>query len=149
MTPELQRKYDGMRGASHIYHNSGVTLQSISPLISAALKNQASPFDLNANLISVILLYAISSEVGIKALLAKEGKLDVHSHDLKSLFEKLDEPLQIEIKNKVENDDFDNELEKIKKSFVDWRYFYEGGNMNINLSFLRKFSEVINGFILA
>lgn len=148
MTPEEVKQYDERRGAAHIYHTSGVLLQSATTILSPALLKKGAPTDIRTSLISVILLYAISAEVALKAMLIKEGQGCPNSHDLKVMFDSLSEATKEEIKNKVIFRDFDAELENIRKSFVDWRYFYEGGSKSINIDFLRKFSEVVNDLTL-
>ena len=144
MTQEEVHEFDGMRGAAHLYHTSAVFLQDVSPIIQNLAKGSM-PVDLNANIITAIVVYALSAEVAIKAILKSEGTPIPRQHDLKTLFESISETNREVIKQKLEGDypEFDTLLENNKKSFVDWRYFYEGVQ-SADLSFLRNFSHELN-----
>lgn len=141
MTPEETREFDAMRGAAHLYHTSAVFLQDISPIIQGLSKVEL-PVNLNANIITSIVVYALSAEIAIKAILKNEGTAVPRQHDLKILFESMSETNRNVIKQKLEvkYPEFDTLLENNKKTFVEWRYFYESAQ-SANVSFLRDFSS--------
>lgn len=143
MTPEEIKEYDAARGAANLYHTSAVFLQDLSPIIQRLAGKI--PVNLNANLITAHVIYALSAEIGLKALLMKEGKTVPRQHDLKSLFLSLDQPLQEEIiqASVAPGEDFSTLLEANKRSFIEWRYFYEGGPKTADISFLRNLSHAI------
>lgn len=141
MTPEETREFDVMRGAAHLYHTSAVFLQDISPIIQGLSKVKL-PVNLNANIITSIVVYALSAEIAIKAILKNEGTAVPRQHDLKTLFESMSETNRNVIKQKLEGKypEFDSLLENNKKTFVEWRYFYESAQ-SADVSFLRNFSS--------
>lgn len=145
MTQEQIKEYDEMRGAGKLYQTSAVFLQDMSRSIMEISKGKM-PVDLNSNIITAVMLYALSAEVALKALIKREGKQIPRQHDLKSLFETLDLTTQTTIKDLLiaRYPEFDDLLENNKKCFVDWRYFYEGGGKTADISFLREFSRMVN-----
>ena len=144
MTPEETREFDEMRGAAHLYHTSAVFLQDISPIIQDLSKGKL-PVNLNANIITSIVVFALSAEVAIKAILKNEGTVVPRQHDLKTLFESMSETNRNVIKQNLERKypEFDSLLENNKKTFVEWRYFYERAQ-SADVSFLRDLSHELN-----
>lgn len=97
-------------------------------------------------LISSIVLYSLSIEIGIKAILNIEGIIGVKGHNLKVLFEQLSPATKEEIKNHLSEDRFkvyfDTYLEDNKDDFMSWRYNYEKANA-ASSDFLADFSRAI------
>lgn len=100
-----------------------------------------------------IVLGALACEVGLKTLLRIEGKTDERKHELKILYQKLDESHKSEISQKLlvsmkEKDDnyneknLDEDLDEVNKAFIDWRYFYEK-SQSISIDFLNEFYKSI------
>lgn len=145
MTQEEQQQYDLMRAAAHSYHSASVLLQDGINILAKTVLNQG--YDIRSSLISSALLYALSSEISLKSLAIREGIMIARQHDLKSLFDLLPEEVRSRIKGNTvgcNDGNFETLLEANKNTFVDWRYFYEQGNLTLNLDFVRKFSLAVN-----
>lgn len=97
-------------------------------------------------LTSAILLYSLSIEIGLKAVIRLEGQVPKKSHNLKTLFEKLSETNKNEILYKLSEDRFkvyfSKYLKDNKTTFEDWRYFYEKANC-ANSDFLKALADAI------
>ena len=97
-------------------------------------------------LISSIVLYSLSIEIGIKAILNIEGNTGVKGHNLKDLFEQLSPATKEEIKSHLSEDrfkvHFDSYLEENKDDFMSWRYNYENANA-ASSDFLADFASAI------
>ena len=104
-------------------------------------------------MIPSIVLGALACEVGLKTLLRIEGKTDERKHELKVLYQKLDECHKSEISQKLlvsmkeidENyneENLDEDLDEVNKAFVDWRYFYEK-SQHTSIAFLNEFYKSI------
>lgn len=80
------------------------------------------PIDLNANIITSIVVYALSSEAAIKAILKNESTSIPRQHDLGTIFESMSQTNRNVIKGKLEAKyhEFDSLLENYKKAFVEW-----------------------------
>ena len=87
---------------------------------------------------SAIILWAISTEVALKALYAQEsGKEHSHSHKLVSLFEKLEPGTRSSLETRFQairdqrplykgrSNSLEDVLIEHNRDFVDWRYVYE------------------------
>lgn len=144
MTPEEIQDFDGMRGAAHTYHSSAVFLQDVSLNIQKIIGGNSTA-NFNANIITSLVIYALSAEIAIKAILKAEGTAVPRQHDLKTLFEAISETNRDTIRHRLVGryPEFDTLLENNKKTFVEWRYFYEGAQ-RADLSFLRDFSHELN-----
>ena len=96
--------------------------------------------------ISSIVLYSLSIEIGIKAILNIEGNAGVKGHNLKDLFEQLSLATKEKIKNHLSEDRFkvylDTYLEDNKDDFMSWRYNYEQANA-ASSDFLADFARAI------
>lgn len=148
MTTNEIQLHNNMREATHNYHTPGVFLQDTSMILSRILLSKGSPIDIRTNLISVVLLFALNSEVALKALILREGNGTPRTHNLKDMFDSLNDETKEDIKKQVAIGNFEVEFEAVQKSFVDWRYFYEGGGKSINMDFLRQFSETVSNLLL-
>lgn len=144
MTTAQYTEFSEMCGASNSYHSAAVFLQDMSPIVTKLAKGKL-PVDFNSNLISAHILYALSAEIGMKAIMFYEGKPLKRYHNLLEIFNDLEEEHKSQIKGGCEayKDTFDELLENDKNSFVEWRYFYEGGSKTANISFLRQFSHSV------
>ena len=87
---------------------------------------------------STIILWAISTEVALKALYAQEsGKDPSHAHKLVSLFEELEPSTRLSLEKRFQairderplyrgrSNCLEDVLTEHNKDFVDWRYVYE------------------------
>ena len=99
-----------------------------------------------AYLCSAIVLYAFSSELGLKALLSLDGKKGVKGHNLKSLFGRLSPQMKEMIIESLPEDrfkvHFNTYLEENQNDFEEWRYYYEKTNI-ASSDFLKALSETI------
>jgi HEPN domain-containing protein len=142
MTAEQQKEFDSMCGAANVFNNSSVLLEDLifKNLAPVVLKQHDK--DLRGSIISSVVLYALSCEISIKALLLKTDTPFPRSHDLKSLFDNLPVANQDSIKGGMVDfaEDFNILLERNKKAFIEWRYFYEGNHKEVDITFLRKLS---------
>lgn len=99
---------------------------------------------------------SLACELFLKSLITnKTGNRPPNTHDLRILFELLDDDLRSEIKAQVafnisrEDFDFDESLDKSNKAFENWRYLYEnpvGKEARIDL--LKEISKVIERKLL-
>lgn len=97
-------------------------------------------------LISSIVLYSLSIEIGIKAILNIEGKAGVTGHDLKDLFDQITPNTKDKIKDNLSKEQFkikfDSYLDENKDDFMSWRYNYEKVNA-ASSDFLADFARAI------
>lgn len=97
-------------------------------------------------LTSSIVLYALSIEIGLKALIRLEGNTPNKNHNIKQLYGKLSEVLKDKIKDELPEDRFKEDiglyLERNKNDFIDWRYYYEKSTA-ASSDFLAAFSNAI------
>ncbi len=142
MTVEQQKEFDSMCGAANVFNNSSVLLEDLIFKYLAPVLLKQHDKDLRGSIISSVVLYALSCEISLKALLLKTNAQIPHSHDLKSLFENLPVVNQESIKSKMVDfaENFNILLERNKKAFIEWRYFYEGNHKEVDITFLRKLS---------
>lgn len=147
MTEEQRKEFDSMRGAVHVFNNSAVLLQDvIVGMLAPAILDKGK--ELRGSIIASIILYAFSSELGLKALFLKAGMPIPRKHDLKGLFDSLPNDMQKNIKVQIDQegfeDDFETLIDKNKDAFIKWRYYYEGGDKKADITFLRKLSLAID-----
>ena len=97
-------------------------------------------------LISSIVLYSLSIEIGIKAILNIEGEAGVTGHDLKDLFDQITPNTKDKIKDNLSKEQFkikfDSYLDENKDDFMSWRYNYEKVNA-ASSDFLADFARAI------
>lgn len=148
MTEETKKVFDSMRGAAHVFNDSAVLLESIVVKWLAPIVLRENGHDFRSSIIASVILYAFSSELGLKSLLLKAGIAIPRKHDLRSLFDSLPNDMQENIKTQIDQegfeDDFDVLIDRNKDAFIEWRYYYEGGDKKVDVTFLRKFSLAID-----
>ncbi len=99
-------------------------------------------------LITAVVNLALSIELFIKSYIG-----DVYKHDLKELFEQLDNSIQQAIieamimlynqrNMKFNEDSFWEYLERNKNAFINWRYYYQNGK-NVDITFLNDFATIL------
>lgn len=95
---------------------------------------------------SSIVLFALSIEIGLKALLQLEGKKIRRIHNLKKLYDCLSPDTKNLIDKNLREERFKvnliEYLERNGDSFETWRYIYENGGA-ASTDFLEAFSEAI------
>lgn len=99
-----------------------------------------------SSLISSIVIYALSIEVGLKSIIKLENKKYGNEHDLKKLFNKLSKDSRDKIVEELSDRfkvSFDSYLEENKNAFIEWRYSYEKQSVRASSDFLKAFSEAI------
>lgn len=102
--------------------------------------------------------YAFSCELYLKAIMMQRSPTNEFfcSHDLKNLFEYLDEKDQDAIREEYERNaidedgkrklwerPFDQTLEEMRKVFIDWRYAFSKDGLRINVSRLISLARAI------
>ena len=91
-------------------------------LDSIQLKEDDESQNRSSVLISSIVLYSLSIEIGIKSILNIEGNAGVKGHNLKDLFEQLSPATKEKIKNHLSEDRFkiyfDTYIEDNKDDFM-------------------------------
>lgn len=106
------------------FSNDGVTLPLGEPAITCA---------------------AFSAELGLKAILSKDGKI-IKGHNLKTLLNELtiDDKVKIISLTSVDFPDFDVQLQNVSNAFIDWRYIHEKKHeKTLNIKFLGDFAKSI------
>lgn len=117
-----------------IYYEANAFLQAANMLYSEENKLYGW---FNPVLYPTIVNISFSCELFFKCLLAKDNKIK-RTHNLKGLFDKLDDEKRKRIKELVNEDKFDEILEEQSNYFEKFRYIYENGKeiSSVNLSFL-------------
>ena len=121
-----------MEGGMEIFAKASDYLGNLG---EKAGRNEGPNEDL-AMLIPSVILKALACEVGLKTLLKIEGKDAEKAHNLKTLFEKVENSHQAEIsevllaKMKKVDESYNEQkltedLDEVKNAFIEWRYFYE------------------------
>lgn len=100
-----------------------------------------------SSLMSSIVIYALSIEVGLKSLIKMGNNKYGNEHDLKKLFNKLSEDLRSNVISELSEErlkvNFESYLEENKNAFIEWRYSYEEQSVRASSDFLKAFSEAI------
>lgn len=108
-------------------------------------------------MIPAITLKAFSIELALKALVVKNGKNYGNLHELNKLYIEISEDDRDKIKRNVVsqmkisdanyNDiKFQEDLDAISRTFIDWRYFYED-TRTVNSLFLNALFDYMIGFL--
>lgn len=119
--------------------------------------SEPSGVSLETSIIPAIVLDAFSCELALKSLAAKRGISVERNHLLDELFDKLPQLDKNNISEKVIEilnesrakygiEEFNICLQKVGKTFVDWRYYYENYR-RIDLLFFVKFSMVVEEYV--
>ena len=87
-------------------------------------------------LIPMTVVYVLGIEVGIKALIEKQGQKASHIHDLKTLYGELESSIQSRIEDRLKSmgaglPRADSLLSYHGKSFEEWRYMGDFGNAKV------------------
>ena len=87
-------------------------------------------------LIPMTVVYVLGIEVGIKALIEKQGQKPPHIHDLKTLYGNLDSSIQRRIEDKLKSlgaalPRADSLLSYHRNSFEEWRYMGDFGTAKV------------------
>ena len=86
--------------------------------------------------IPMTVVYILGIEVGVKALIEKQGQQAPHIHDLETLYGKLDSSIRSRIEDKLKSlgaafPRADNLLSYHRNSFEEWRYIGDFGKTNV------------------
>lgn len=104
--------------------------------------NKLIPTELNACLACELYLkYLVNFEKN--GIHTKTKKQLVAGHDLKELYDKCDDSIKIQIKEKMD-DDFETHLEKVKLNFAVIRYDYEHERVIYSPTFMIRFMEILS-----
>jgi hypothetical protein len=96
--------------------------------------------------IPALICAAFGAEVGMKEILRQHGIAFEKKHELADLFTLLPQQHREAIRGQVSQSfpDFDAELDKANRSFVEWRYFYESpGPLNVNVKFVGTLAAAV------
>ena len=138
-----------MEGGMEIYAKAANYLKELSE--DALCDN--GPEENLPMILPAIVLKALACEIGLKTLLQIEGNSNEKEHNLNTLYRKVEECHRSEItqvllaKMKKVNENYDEDkliedIEKVGKTFVEWRYFYEDSR-HARITFLDEFYESI------
>lgn len=94
-------------------------------------------------LVPIITNMAFSCELFLKAILKHDNNdtKKTKTHNLKDLFNELQENIKSEIMKPYNEEDFMAKLENISNLFMEWRYLYERHLGSVEYNFLCDFSE--------
>lgn len=86
--------------------------------------------------IPMTVVYILGIEVGIKALIEKQGQQPPHIHELDTLYGKLDSSIETRIEHKLKSSgasvpSASRLLSYHRKSFEQWRYMGDFGDTNV------------------
>lgn len=105
-------------------------------------------------IVAFVVNSALACELGMKAILA-EKFIEIKSHKLKILFDKIDPEIKLFIKSKMpsligktENSkEFEELISKTSNTFAEWRYFYER-DVSTNWLFLYELMTAIDKYLV-
>lgn len=133
-----------LRAAKEFYTSAHLLSETSTNLMCS--DNETENHLSTSALTSSIVLYALSIEIGLKALIRLEGNTPNKNHNIKQLYGKLSAVLKDKIKDELPEDrfkkDIDLYLERNKNDFIDWRYYYEKSTA-ASSDFLAAFSNAI------
>lgn len=103
----------------------------------------------------VIVSCALSTEVGLKLIIAAESEKKAKGHDLESLFNQLSKQTAKEIvahylnlNHEETEESLKEKIERHKRIFIDWRYAYESeSSIECSPTFLYQWAYALNTFI--
>lgn len=102
-----------------------------------------------APVVPSIVCAAFACEVYLKALATPPGRDIVSGHQLKHLFDALDEELRRKIVEKFRAETGQGLLPLVREfssAFVEWRYVYEHARIDINFQALKVFARTLQYF---
>ena len=128
-----------------IYYEANSFLQAANMLYSE--ENKACGW-FNPVLYPTIVNISFACELFLKCLLVKNDIL-IKKHNLKHLFDKLDDTQKEQIKRRTKATDFNAILEIHSEYFENFRYFYEKSKevSMVNLSFMFSFANSLKRVI--
>ena len=128
-----------------IYYEANSFLQAANMLYSEENKLYGW---FNPILYPTIVNVSFSCELFLKCLLV-ENKLPAKGHNLKELFDRLDNEQKQQIEKRTKTTDFDTILEIHSDYFVNFRYFHEKSEeiSIVNLSFMFSFANSLKSVI--
>lgn len=93
-------------------------------------------------LVPIITNMAFACELFLKAILKRyDNEIRIKTHNLKELFDELQEDLKREIINSDNEEDFIRRLTNVSNLFEEMRYLYEHSPFSISYNFLCDFSN--------
>jgi len=97
-------------------------------------------------IVPAIVCGVFSVELGLKTLILRAGGKPA-GHDLAKLFGVLDQATQTAIikASGVPDPQFRSDLAGIANAFVEWRYIYEHSSAYLNMEFLGKLADAVQG----
>ena len=113
--------------------NAGEFLREYFQKHAAGTASASEKAGMISTLIPMTVFYIFGIEVGIKALIEKQGQKPPRIHDLKNLYGELGSSIKVRIEDKLkaQGADFpraENLLSYHRNSFEEWRYMGESGD---------------------
>ena len=132
-------KFNGLKAGAETFNSAHKALNAVMQAFQVQNPNHQSYF-----LISKIVNQALFCEIGLKALIVRDGNAYGKIHKLDKLFGSLNQDAQTDIiaKTGLDKNTFDKLIVNNNDVFVNWRYFFEG-NATCNPEFMDKFSDAI------
>lgn len=152
----MEKIQDKIKMDANVFASSAIILDKIA---NAGIYNdnftQLNKVVIAHTIIPAIVLKAFSCELYMKSLITNSNIKKIHKLDeLFMCLNKEDKDNIQEIiicvlsKNNFYNiDAFNEDLKKVANAFVDWRYFYENPEININLEFLNVLFETLGMYV--
>lgn len=92
-------------------------------------------------IIASIVNNALACELFLKSMIIMNTKEIPKGHSIKKLI--IEANISAELKYKLNNYNFDVEIEGVDRAFIEWRYTYERNEMIINNGFLNSFCNAL------
>ena len=149
----MGKSYEEIRNGAHIFKNATYFLDSIGNIGLNLPEGHTNKMALSQMMIPTIVFKAFTCELTLKALVAKNQQSVDIGHKLNVLYQKIDKTIQQEISTSViaamqtsnpaySDADFLEDLDKIAKVFIDWRYYYEN-SQSLNYAFFDSFYNIV------
>ena len=145
----MGKSYEEIRNGANIFATATKALDAIGTAGLEQMEQTESGKALAQMMLPAIVLKAFSCELALKALAAKNQEAVGSVHKLNELYQKINKDTQKEISAVViavmketspeySDVDFTEDLNKVAKVFIDWRYYYENSR-SLNFAFLHSF----------
>lgn len=153
----MGKTYEEVKVGAITFANAAKALGVIGEAGLAQLKEESAYKLLAQTMIPAITLKAFSIELALKALVVKNGKNYGNLHELNKLYIEISEDDRDKIKRNVvsqmkivdanyNDTKFQEDLDAISRTFIDWRYFYED-TRTVNGKFLNVLFDYMIEFL--
>lgn len=149
----MGKSYEEIRNGANIFATATNALDAIGSAGLLQVEQGSARSEMAQMMLPAIVLKAFSCELALKALAAKNQESVDSIHKLNELYRKISKDMQNQISTTViiamketlpeySDVDFADDLNKVAKVFVDWRYYYENSR-SLNFAYLHSFFNAV------